>query len=395
MGTLLLDVRTLIITGTTMALAGGMILALLSRISPYRGPGHWTAAVLTAGLGTGLIALRGMIPDWLSIIVANTLFLWTFTAVWSGARAFATQKPVSPLWAIAATLPFLPVMWLITTFGDVAERTILIMSVTAVPLFGAAVELMRRGGPPLITRTLLALALFCQGAVHLFRLIFTPLIGTQPLLSGGPLLELYFLEAMLFIPIATLLFAAVIAELAMRTVRDRAIYDPEGNHFNAAGFMMVLDKELARGRRETSPAALLMVGLDRSAAPAPLRATTLPEDEHRFRSICATTLREQDTLGRLEAGRYAVLLPNTELEDALRIAHRLRAAFTSTWTADGRHAVRTLSLGAACAMAGVTTRDALLATASEALERASRSGGDRVERASVPTLADLAEPSPA
>lgn len=388
----LLDVRTLLFTGATMALVSSLLLCVLAYITPYRGPGHWAATALLIAGTLLFIGLRSTIPDVLSIAASNTLLLWGMACAWSGARAFSTQTPVSPIWAALSTLPFLPVMWLLSNMGSFNERTILIMSITAIPLFGAAVELMRRDGPPLFTRPLLILVFFAQGTLHIARVLVTPLTEIDSLFSGGLLMQVYFLESVLFAPILCLLCAVAIAESAVRTVQNRAIYDPDGGHFNATGLIMLLDKELARGQRNAHPASLLVISLDRGKVPGPGIGRP-DEEERRFLNVCASTLREQDTLGRLDGYRYAVILPNTDLNDALRIAQRLRATFAHLCSPDTPRLARTLSLGAATAMAGISSHETLIAAAIEAHERATGAGGDRVERASIPTLEALGTPA--
>lgn len=388
----LLDVRTLLFTGATMAVASSLVLCVIAYITPYRGPGHWAGTALLAAGSLLFIGLRGVIPDGLSIAGSNTLLLWTTTSAWCGARALATQKPVNALWAALPTLPLLPLMWLLSDLGSFNERTILIMSVTAVPLFGAAVELMRRDGPPLLTRPLLTMLFFGQAALHVARVLATPLTDVESLASSSLLMKMYFLEAALFSPLLCLLCAAFIAEIAVRTVQDRAVYDPDGGYFNATGLTMVLDKELARGQRNAQPASLLVVSLDRGGPP-PSQIGRPDEDERRFLNVCASTLREQDTLGRLDGHRYAIILPNTDLNDALRIAQRLRATFANLCSPDTARDARTLSLGAATAMAGISSRETLIASTIEAHDRAAEAGGDCVERASIPTLETLGTPA--
>lgn len=390
MGAAVLDVRTLVVVSAMLAFAGAVVLASVSRATPYRGAPHWALAAASIGGGFLLLGLRGAIPDWLSIVVANSLALAGCILMWMGARAFSTQRPVSLLWLAAGLAVFVPVMWVTTVFGTLAERTFVILAFVAVPLYAAGVELMRHGGRDrLVTRVLLALMLFGHATVSLARLVTVPMVPTTSLFAGGWLPQLYFLETALFVPVVCMLFAAMMGEKALRAVAAQSLFDAEAGHFNGAGFAMMLDKELARGRREASPMTVLVAAFDPPlAGPGRAAPATAPpvHVERRFRALCQQVLREQDTLGRLEDGRYAVILPNTQLEDGLRIAHRLRAALAGG-AARGEAAV-SLSVGAAGAVSGVAAGGNVLAAAAEAQERAARGGGNRVERAAMPV--DLA-----
>ncbi len=383
----MLDLRTLVLVGAALALVGAVVLTAVARISPYRGVSHWALAATSIATAFLLMGLRGLIPDWISIVVANSLALCGCLLTWMGMRAFACQRPVSFLWPGAVLAFFVPLLWVVAHFGSLSERTVVILAFCAVPLYGAGVELMRRGEDEhLVTRVLLTVLVFEHATALLFRLMLEPLADKSSMFAGGLLQQLYLLETALFTPAFSTIAAALVAEKALRAVDTQSLFDTEAGHFNAAGFAMMLDKELARGRRETLPLVALVVIFDATVhgtAGGPLGGPGLPRPvDRRFHALCRQILREEDTLGHLADGRYAVILPNTRMEDGLRIAHRLRTAVAGG-SARGEP-VRTVSVGVAGAISGVAAGGNVLAAAVEAAERAASEGGNLVERASMP-----------
>ncbi len=87
--------------------------------------------------------------------------------------------------------------------------------------------------------------------------------------------------------------------------------------------------------------------------------------------------RQQDLPCRVGGEEFTMLLPDTRLEDARRIAERIRAAVEE---ADTPHVGRlTLSIGVACRQPDTEQADTLLKQADEQLYKAKQSGRNRVE----------------
>jgi diguanylate cyclase (GGDEF)-like protein len=96
-------------------------------------------------------------------------------------------------------------------------------------------------------------------------------------------------------------------------------------------------------------------------------------------------LRPTDLFGRIGGEEFASLLPDTEQEDALWLAERLRTAFESTsHTAGGRTLTATVSVGIAVSDDASVDLSALQKQADQALYRAKTLGRNRVEISGPP-----------
>ncbi len=151
---------------------------------------------------------------------------------------------------------------------------------------------------------------------------------------------------------------------------------------NRRHFLELARREVERSRRYGSSLSLLMVDADHfkdvndthghAGGDAVLRA--LAETGRRL-------LREADVLGRLGGEEFALLLPETELTQAVVVAERLRAAVGALRVAlpGGGSAAVTVSVGVAALGPGVESLDELMRRADSALYAAKDKGRNRVE----------------
>jgi diguanylate cyclase (GGDEF)-like protein/PAS domain S-box-containing protein len=167
---------------------------------------------------------------------------------------------------------------------------------------------------------------------------------------------------------------------------------------NRARFFDMAEIEIARCRVAARPISAIMLDVDHfkqvndcfghAAGDALLR---------RLVELCRAELRGRDVLARMGGEEFAILLPDTSLDEATEIAERVRLAVASnlhlpkstcmtgdTWPA----AFVTVSLGCAALTGRVSDVDGLLKSADKALYDAKREGRNRVRAAR-----DLSPPS--
>src|SRR5690242_1283499 len=84
-----IDVRTLLVVHTLVSLTLAVLMVVFwreHRSTP--GPGQWALGTVLIGLGVLSGALRGTVPDSLSIVAANVAGLIGVAAFWNGIRLF-------------------------------------------------------------------------------------------------------------------------------------------------------------------------------------------------------------------------------------------------------------------------------------------------------------------
>lgn len=158
--------------------------------------------------------------------------------------------------------------------------------------------------------------------------------------------------------------------------------------FNRGYWQSLLEQEFARCRRYDGTSSVILLDIDhfksvndRFGHPVGDKAIQNIAEQMR------ETFRETDLLGRFGGEEFAVLLPNTSLDDATRVAQRLREQVEKNpidYTVDGKSGQLAITISL-----GVATFDERLADAAQWLERADKalyqakeSGRNRVLTAS-------------
>ena len=160
---------------------------------------------------------------------------------------------------------------------------------------------------------------------------------------------------------------------------------------NRARFFDIAETEIGRCRVAARPISAIMLDVDHfkqvndcfghAAGDTLLRSLV---------QLCRAQLRGRDVLARMGGEEFAILLPDTGLDEAMVIAERIRLAVVSNlhvphstcltgdrWLAPSM----TVSLGCAALTGLAMDVDTLLKSADEALYDAKRSGRDRVRAA--------------
>ncbi|QGG96674.1 sensor domain-containing diguanylate cyclase [Actinomarinicola tropica] len=158
--------------------------------------------------------------------------------------------------------------------------------------------------------------------------------------------------------------------LAHANLQRLASTDELTGALNRRRFFELVTAELAEARVTDPPGALLMLDLDHFKAINDERGHIAGDTALvAFADACRTVLRSDDRFARLGGEEFAVFLPRTGLDQALRVAESIRAA------AEGSDA--TVSIGVAEQEPGGSL-DALYARADRRLYEAKQAGRNRV-----------------
>lgn len=153
------------------------------------------------------------------------------------------------------------------------------------------------------------------------------------------------------------------------------------NLSNRRHFMEQADAELQRARRYQNPLALLMIDIDHfKTINDNYRHKTGDLVLQKLSAMLIDSLRQVDIVGRIGGEEFAILLPESKLENAVEVAERLRVQVANTKLAleSGQLVRFTVSIGVALLDKPDINLDTLFSSADEALYQAKNTGRNRV-----------------
>jgi len=163
-------------------------------------------------------------------------------------------------------------------------------------------------------------------------------------------------------------------------LRELAISDPLTGVSSRQHFVATLADELTLRQRRRSPLAVMLIDIDffrrindgygQAIGDQVLVAVA---------QAAKRALRQRDLLARFGGGQFAILLPDTEIAEALLVAERIRAQIGEIAIPTENGTVRfSVSVGASEAAVSDRSTDDLLKRAGQALQSAAAAGHDRV-----------------
>lgn len=161
----------------------------------------------------------------------------------------------------------------------------------------------------------------------------------------------------------------------------RAILDELTGLFNHGYFYQLLDQEIKRSIRYQFPLSVILFDLDYFKEVNDCYGHLVGDNLlHEIGLVCQQTLRGTDIACRYGGDEFAIILPETDVDEAARIGERLRLRIESRTLRTSRSPVSvTISAGVASMTPGQPTTDkALIEQADTALYRSKSEGRNRV-----------------
>ena len=377
---LVLNLPTLLaITVFTSGLAGCLLLLSWLQHRRIFALALWGSAFIIAAIATVLIVVaRDTIPDFWSIVIGNAILAAAYGLIWSGARNFEGKR-VSIVLTLAGALVWLAACSIGPIYAAPEARATVMAAIAIVYALLTVRELWRGRGDGLWRWPIMLLLLAHAAAVPVRIPLVGSLVGHYPI--HPELLTFALFEALFLCICAAYLFVSLVKDRIAARHQNVSLIDPLTSVANRRGFLQAGERLMIRTRFTNRPAALLTFDLDRFKGindkyGHPAGDTVLVT----FCQLATSQLRPNDLFGRMGGEEFASLLPDTDWQNALRLAERLRAAFEATphASAEGPFTA-TVSVGVATSDDASFDLSALLVAADQALYRAKALGRNRVE----------------
>ena len=388
-----MDYRTLytfdVVSLAVYAVATSMLAIKNKKI---RGMGWFAGAVLIDVGKTGLQALRGQVPSWASLMLANELNVLSFLAMYLGFRWFLVRTPLRGwMWrgALAGTMGLYAVLFLAR-----APYTFALGIAPVLVLCGVSVwMLLKCEDKSFQPVSRVAAALLCVHiAVVLYRTVVVLVFYGTPATSALGRNDPRLLYTMLAVMLLNCGLVITYVWFCVTTIQGRlarfAQTDALTGVLNRRALEIEADREMARCEQGESSVVLFAIDLDhfkRVNDTFGHRGGDLA-----LRELVHTMKRELrlvDVVARAGGDEFVVLLPDIGVEAALKVAERLRSAVAQSRTPfHGGVVEMTISVGVSEFIPTDGTWHAALDRADRALYNCKKAGRNGVVLDREPTV---------
>jgi diguanylate cyclase (GGDEF)-like protein len=384
---LLLDTRTQTVVQVIVSIMLGIVMTVAWRTQKtYPGFGRWTASKLPHALGWLLVGLRGLIPDWASVFVANGLIFLAPLLLYEGIRQFRGKPHHSRLnYALMVILlgVFIYCTWL---HPNVNVRLLTITAFTALVIARCAYFLIVDVPSELHPSFWFTAIMFgLYDLVLLLRVVTAAsLLALNSPFSADVWQSLVFL-ATIVMPIGwtfgffMMTNDRLTLELhqAEHELRGMAATDFLTGALNRRSFLEMSQRELLRATQDGQSMLLLIFDIDHFKEFNDTYGHLAGDDMLcGIVATCRLYLRKVDLLERWGGDEFVILLPNTDQAGGLFVAEKLRRAVAELSLPSGNasgQAYITISVGCALWLPG-EEREAVLRRADHALYQAKERG---------------------
>ncbi len=369
-----------VLVTATLALSLGVVASRARRDGLF----WWAGALAAHTVAYALYGLRGMVPDWASVLLANTLLAVYFALILEGLFQFQQRVPNRVLiWGPVLLLPLL----LAALLDQIQARVVLLgLLFTLQAAYTVRVLLQRRQETPgrgqyFVVAAYGVLIMMLLGRV---ALSFTGELRLGAITDSNLIQATTFVLATLCLMLISLGLVLMTKEQADARNRRLALQDDLTGLHNRRFIFEVLGQQLALAERHGWPLALLILDVDHFKRVNDTHGHLVGDQVLRELAACIRSrLRAQDMAGRWGGEEFIVLLPDTDAAGAAVLAEDLRLAVQQLRCLDpqGQPLPLTVSIGLhAQPQPTSRQRDELLAAADRAMYQAKQNGRNRVER---------------
>ncbi|WP_220812415.1 GGDEF domain-containing protein [Pseudomonas paralcaligenes] len=383
----MLDPRSIVFILAALSLLMAVVLFAMPTSIRQRlgGARHWSLAMLVLAGGSALFGLRDIVPDLLSVTVANAASLASVAMIYSGGRAFFGLAPRNGLLAAIVVVACL-VMVVCTYVQDLFSVRVVVFSLVSgglLFLFGLDTSRRRPRHPgsarfPYLFTSITVFFDVLVSGLRIVNAVLAPHTGSENFFAPTPINVLYFSTHSLLAICISVGFILMLNERLHAMLEHQLSHDALTNAYTRTIVIEMAERALAGGRR---PVSLLLLDVDHfKHVNDTLGHQTGDAVLQHIVATLGTALRPDEPLGRYGGEEFILLLRDASAEQAMVVAERLRQRVADTpFTRAGESRSITLSIGCATAAPGETLEQ-LLQRADAALYRAKRAGRNQVQQ---------------
>lgn len=268
-----LDIRTLAFIATLAAFVQAITFVSLWMVSRHRSSTLlWAIGGISTATGFVLLGYRGVLPDFASIIIANTLIALSHVFYWLGLEGYTERKPSIWLSGITITAVVLLFFYFSQVSPDIPARVIVISTVLALLSFGCVQTLwLQDTAKNSAPEHIMAITFLAHGLFHMLRAVYTWLDGQQiTSFMNAPTVHMFaFLDIILFQLLTAVGFTAMIIIGLNSSLRAEAksknrlfailAHDLRSPFNGLAGLSMLAQQDIAKGNHDEARSKIQML----------------------------------------------------------------------------------------------------------------------------------------
>jgi diguanylate cyclase (GGDEF)-like protein len=379
-----LDMMTMSIADTAVtAILGGLLMFAWLQNRSTQSLGWWGAANLVLSVAIVMLGAGGVTGNALLMDIGLCAMVFAYALMWNAARLFELRD-TRPVLIFAG-----PCGWLVISFSLNARTADVELIVSACLLaaytFAAAIEYWRGRAETLISRWPAILLLAITGAGFLAWVPLTIWMPISASTSGSVFTSAWFPAAVLASILGRVGLAFVVLAMAKERLelqqRTEALIDQLTGLPNRRAFFRQALQRMRPVSGNSPPTSLLLFDIDRFKGVNHRYGPAVGDRVLRtFADTLSDNRRPTDVIGRVSSAKFAMLMPEADLQSALQTAARVRRAFANAASKlDGISIGATVSVGVTSASWSDCSLHTLLGRADVALFRAKECGRDQVQ----------------
>ncbi len=379
-----LDIRTLSFLTTGVGILFAVSMFVFGRTQKkFKGFNFLASASASVGVGLFLLGFRDLLPDYVTIIIANTLVTAALVFYFEGTRRFlGASEKVHPF-GIVALILHMGLFYYYTYPAPSVNARIIVIAVIMAVLSALCVREFLRNIPDhwRVAGRMMALIFACYGVFQVYRVIWT--LGESTIYSfmdAGTVHALAFILVMLLMAGTSFGYIWMVIKLLEYELTEIAHQDQLTNILNRRGVAALASQEFSKMSRVEADLAIVLIDIDHFKSVNDRFGHHIGDDVLAiFALVVSQSLRPYDIFGRIGGEEFILILPSTNLEKAQILAERLRKLVENfVFGLDGKQIRITASFGVAKYIPETDTLQKLIPYADKAMYQSKQRGRNKV-----------------
>ena len=384
MMTELINPRTFLLVANLLGFFCALVLWVQQRSFPddIKGLGDWAAAVVLIGVASGLSSMRGLLSDFLSIVIPSAALLLGQFLLIVGLQRYSGRQPK---WrpALDGIVVVVLLIIFLTYVTHHYQGRIFLMALAHIILFSAGAVLAWQAKPSGLGSRFLFLFFLLGAGVAVWRI--TTLTGgiteNEDIFDRNLIQQAFLAMFSLGVLGLSIGFLLITNERLRTELEFMATRDPMTGALNRRAFFSQAAVEWARCTRSHRPLSVLTSDIDFFKKVNDTHGHHVGDLVIKdFATRAQQMLRVPDILARFGGEEFTILLPDTGITEARNVAERIRREIENPRNKTLPRYTVSIGLSVTHGKAGdAADIESLIAEADAGLYRAKQGGRNRVE----------------